>query len=63
MSYQVDRVDAPRIVIPLDDDLRARIIHEFHDTPSAGHLGREKSLSELLLATHVQMGAEVGTLL
>ncbi|KAG3204809.1 hypothetical protein PC128_g1696 [Phytophthora cactorum] len=39
--------DTPRIVVPLNDDLRARIIHEFHDSPSAGHLGREKTFATL----------------
>ncbi|KAG3144597.1 hypothetical protein C6341_g18690 [Phytophthora cactorum] len=47
LTYCVDRTDTPRIVVPLDDDLRARIIHEFHDSPSAGHLGREKTFATL----------------
>ncbi|KAG3059276.1 hypothetical protein PC121_g14023 [Phytophthora cactorum] len=47
LTYCVVRADTPRIVVPLDDDLRARIIHEFHDSPSAGHLGREKTFATL----------------
>uniref|UniRef100_H3H2L9 Integrase catalytic domain-containing protein n=1 Tax=Phytophthora ramorum TaxID=164328 RepID=H3H2L9_PHYRM len=47
LTYCVDREDPPRIVVPLDDDLRARLIHEFHDTPSGGHLGREKTFASL----------------
>ncbi|KAG3204292.1 hypothetical protein PC128_g2016 [Phytophthora cactorum] len=47
LTYCVDRADTPRIVVSLDDDLRARIIHEFHDSPSAGHLGREKTFATL----------------
>ncbi|KAE9346791.1 hypothetical protein PF008_g8114 [Phytophthora fragariae] len=47
LTYSVDRADPPRIVVPLDDDLRARLIHEFHDAPSGGHLGREKTFASL----------------
>ncbi|OWY90482.1 reverse transcriptase [Phytophthora megakarya] len=47
LTHCVDRSDPPRIVVPLDDDLRARLIHEFHDTPSGGHLGREKTFASL----------------
>ncbi|OWZ06963.1 LOW QUALITY PROTEIN: reverse transcriptase [Phytophthora megakarya] len=47
LTYCVDRSDHPRIVVPLDDDLRARLIHEFHDTPSGGHLVREKTFASL----------------
>uniref|UniRef100_H3H2I6 Integrase catalytic domain-containing protein n=1 Tax=Phytophthora ramorum TaxID=164328 RepID=H3H2I6_PHYRM len=45
LTYSIDRFDAPRITIPNDDDLRARIIHEFHDSPVGGHLGREKTFA------------------
>uniref|UniRef100_H3H6I7 Reverse transcriptase domain-containing protein n=1 Tax=Phytophthora ramorum TaxID=164328 RepID=H3H6I7_PHYRM len=45
LTYSIDRFDAPRIAIPNDDDLRARIIHEFHDSPVGGHLGREKTFA------------------
>ncbi|RAW41737.1 hypothetical protein PC110_g2048 [Phytophthora cactorum] len=45
LTYHVDRVDPPRIVVPLDDDLRARLMHEFHDSPIAGNLGRAKTFA------------------
>ncbi|POM66155.1 Pol protein [Phytophthora palmivora] len=47
LTYCVESNDPPRIVVPLDSDLRARLIHEFHDTPSGGHLGREKTIASL----------------
>ncbi|KAE9038074.1 hypothetical protein PR001_g8102 [Phytophthora rubi] len=31
LCYNIDKFDAPRVVAPNDDDLRARIIHEFHE--------------------------------
>lgn len=43
LMYQVNRFDAPRIIVPFDDALRARILHEYHDSASSGHLGREKT--------------------
>ncbi|KAE9008195.1 hypothetical protein PR003_g17573 [Phytophthora rubi] len=45
LCYNVDKFDAPRVVVPNDDDLRARIIHEFHDSPMGAHLGREKTFA------------------
>ncbi|OWY95175.1 LOW QUALITY PROTEIN: reverse transcriptase [Phytophthora megakarya] len=45
--YSIDKFDAPRVVIPNDADLRSRIIHEFHDAPIGGHLGREKTFAAL----------------
>ena len=32
-----------KIVVPLDEDLRRKIIGEYHDTPYAGHYGIEKT--------------------
>jgi hypothetical protein len=43
LYYSVDPNDPPRIVVPLDEDLRTRILYEFHDSPMGGHLGREKT--------------------
>ena len=43
LYYAVDPSDPPRIVVPLDEDLRTRILYEFHDSPTSGHLGREKT--------------------
>ena len=34
-----------RLVIPNDAALRTRIIHECHDTPTSGHLGKDKTLA------------------
>ncbi|KAG3047186.1 hypothetical protein PI124_g18037 [Phytophthora idaei] len=45
LTYSIDHFDAPRIVVPNDPDLRSRIIHEFHDAPLGGHLGREKTFA------------------
>ena len=45
--YQIDQFDPPRIVVPLDDGLRARVLHEHHDTSTSGHLGREKTYLSL----------------
>ncbi|GMF47677.1 unnamed protein product [Phytophthora fragariaefolia] len=45
LCYNIDRFDAPRVVVPNDDDLRARIIHEFHDSPMGAQLGREKTFA------------------
>ncbi|KAE9333440.1 hypothetical protein PR003_g14017 [Phytophthora rubi] len=45
LCYNIDKFDAPRVVVPNDDDLRARIIHEFHDSPMGTHLGREKTFA------------------
>ncbi|KAE8992027.1 hypothetical protein PR001_g21057 [Phytophthora rubi] len=45
LCYNIDKFDASRVVVPNDDDLRARIIHEFHDSPMGAHLGREKTFA------------------
>ncbi|GMF51031.1 unnamed protein product [Phytophthora fragariaefolia] len=45
LCYSIDRFDAPRVVVPNDDDLRARIIHEFYDSPMGVHLGGEKTFA------------------
>ena len=39
--------DLMRIVIPADDALRARLVHEFHDSPAGGHLCREKTFAAI----------------
>ncbi|KAH9181541.1 hypothetical protein AeNC1_016484 [Aphanomyces euteiches] len=41
--YTVTPEDAPRVAVPCDTTLRAEIIREFHDTPSGGHFGRDKT--------------------
>ncbi|GMF58214.1 unnamed protein product [Phytophthora fragariaefolia] len=47
LTYAIDIFDPPRIVIPADDDIRARLVHEYHDAPAGGHLGREKAFAAL----------------
>ncbi|KAE8967578.1 hypothetical protein PR002_g28016 [Phytophthora rubi] len=42
LSYNMDKFDTPGVVVRNDDDLRARIIHEFHESPMGAHLCREK---------------------
>ncbi|CAH0486426.1 unnamed protein product [Peronospora farinosa] len=43
----MDVFDSPRVVIPADDDLRVRLVHEFHDSTAAGHLSREKTFAAI----------------
>ena len=47
LLYRVHPSDTPRIVIPSNEQLRARLIYEFHDTPISGHVGREKTYAAL----------------
>ena len=47
LYYSIDTDEAPRIVVPLDDSLRTRILYEYHDSPLSGHLGREKTFLSL----------------
>ena len=37
----------PRLCIPSDKTLRTQILHDHHDTPLAGHLGRDKTLARI----------------
>ncbi|CAI5721438.1 unnamed protein product [Peronospora effusa] len=57
LTYTMDVFYSPRVVIPADDDLRARLVHEFHDSLAGGHLGREKLFAAIsrvfLLAANV----------
>ena len=43
LYYAIDEQDASRVVVPNDSDLRHNILYEYHDSPTAGHLGREKT--------------------
>ncbi|KAE9243572.1 hypothetical protein PF004_g6070 [Phytophthora fragariae] len=47
LTYAIDTFDTPRVVIPADNDLRACLVHEYHDAPAGGHLGREKTFAAL----------------
>ena len=63
--YRAVNDDAYAVVIPDDEDLRLKVLFEYHDAPPSGHRGREKtycfSSSRLLLATPVQIRTEVCT--
>ncbi|KAG3039237.1 hypothetical protein PC121_g23750 [Phytophthora cactorum] len=43
LPYSTVDDDVIRIVVPNDYDLRMRIVYEYHDAPTAGHPGREKT--------------------
>ncbi|KAF1313538.1 reverse transcriptase, partial [Globisporangium splendens] len=47
LYYTVDEGDPARIVVPNDEGLRHRLLYEYHDGPSSGHLGREKTFLSL----------------
>ena len=58
LTYTMDVFEPPRVVIPANDDLRARLVREFHDTPAGDHLGREKTFANIpvcFLATYGQI--------
>ena len=39
--------DSDRLYIPADSALRTRLLHECHDVPTAGHLGKDKTLEQV----------------
>ena len=43
IHYRTDDGDDWRVLVPNDNDLRNRIMFEYHDAPASGHLGREKT--------------------
>ena len=43
LKYSAVAGDTPRVVVPDHGDLRLRIIYEYHDAPTGGHSGREKT--------------------
>ena len=45
LFYQNAPTDPRRIVVPANEEIRYNILYEYHDTPTAGHLGRDKTLS------------------
>ncbi|OWZ05726.1 reverse transcriptase [Phytophthora megakarya] len=47
LFYSAVDDNADRIVVPNDPDLPSRIMYEYHDVPTAGHPGREKTYSLL----------------
>ncbi|KAG3023423.1 hypothetical protein PC129_g10883 [Phytophthora cactorum] len=48
LTYNIDRFDTSRILVPNDPDLRSRIIREFYDVPLGGHFSREKTFAAVL---------------
>ena len=46
LYYAVDD-EIPRIVVPNDEELRHRLLFEYHDSPPGGYLGREKTFMSL----------------
>ncbi|KAE8884953.1 hypothetical protein PF003_g30757 [Phytophthora fragariae] len=49
LLYSAVDDNADRIVVPDDHELKLRITYEYHDAPTSGHQGREKTY---LLLTH-----------
>ncbi|KAF1326182.1 Pol protein, partial [Globisporangium splendens] len=47
LYYAVEQGDTARVVVPNDEGLRHRLMYEYHDSPSGGHLGREKTFLSL----------------
>ncbi len=47
LRYRANDDDDYRIVVPNDEDLRLRILFEYHDSPVGGHRGREKTYASL----------------
>ena len=43
LKYSAAAGDTPRVVVPDHGNLRLRIMYEYHDAPTGGHRGREKS--------------------
>ncbi|KAG4037014.1 hypothetical protein PC123_g27418 [Phytophthora cactorum] len=56
LYYRVEPHEAPRVVVPNDEDLKFDIFQEVNDASSCGHLGREKtfmSVSQVFWWTHM----------
>ncbi|KAF1315165.1 Pol protein, partial [Globisporangium splendens] len=45
--HRLSNLDYPRVYVPHDQDLKLSILHEFHDAPASGHLGREKTFLQV----------------
>ena len=45
LCYLADAAGTPRIIIPHDEELKYRILYDFHVTAISGHLGRETTYS------------------
>ena len=47
LLFQARETAAPRLYVPDVGTLRQELLHEFHDAPSAGHLGRDKTAAAI----------------
>ncbi|KAF1318123.1 Pol protein, partial [Globisporangium splendens] len=45
--HRLSNFDYPRVYVSHDQDLKLSILHEFHDAPASGHLGREKTFLQV----------------
>ncbi|KAF1336382.1 Pol protein, partial [Globisporangium splendens] len=45
--HRLSNFDYPRVYVPHDQNLKLSILHEFHDAPASGHLGREKTFLQV----------------
>ena len=65
--HQLSPCDPLRIYVPHDTDLKLMILHECHDAPSSGHLGREKTFLRVsnknLVAPSISVGGQLYSLL
>uniref|UniRef100_H3H354 Reverse transcriptase domain-containing protein n=1 Tax=Phytophthora ramorum TaxID=164328 RepID=H3H354_PHYRM len=59
LLYSAVDDNADRIVVPDDHELKLKITYEYHDAPTSGHPGREKTYACLLLESPVQMGTQL----
>lgn len=47
LYYAIEDGDSTRVVVPNDEGVRQRLLYEYHDSPSGGHLGRDKTFLSL----------------
>ncbi|KAJ0393865.1 hypothetical protein P43SY_004717 [Pythium insidiosum] len=47
LHYSGVFVEDPRVIVPSNEDFKHKIVFETHDTPAAGHLGRDKTSPQL----------------
>jgi len=50
--FSTDDGAEQRVLVPNDADLRTNIMYEYHDTPTSGHVGREKTYVSLARDFH-----------
>lgn len=44
LYFRIDVLSTPRVVFPLDNELRSRLIREYYEVSTGGHFGREKTI-------------------